>query len=65
MQAILWIVLTYPFSFFRPRDDFALEVLALRHQLRVLKRQTHRPRLRQSDRYFYVASGKPKRPTTK
>ena len=39
MLAMLWIVLTYPFSFFRPRHDLALEVLALRHQLMVLQRQ--------------------------
>ena len=39
MLAILWIVVTYPYSFFQPRHDLALEVLALRHQLLVLKRQ--------------------------
>ena len=54
MLAILWIVLTYPFSFFRPRQDLALEVLALRHQLMVLKRQTGRPKLRPSDRYLWL-----------
>ena len=46
MWAVLWIILTYPFSFFRRRHDLTLEVLALRHQLLVLKRQTRRPRLR-------------------
>src|SRR6266487_502619 len=54
MLAILWIVLIYPFSFFRPRQDLALEVLALRHQLMVLKRQTGRPKLRPSDRYLWL-----------
>jgi len=54
MLAILWIVLTYPFSFFRPRHDLALEVLALRHQLMVLKRQTGRPKLGRSDRYLWM-----------
>src|SRR6266581_6305596 len=54
MLAILWIVLTYPFSFFRPRPDLALEVLALRHQLMVRKRQTGRPKLRPSDRYLWL-----------
>ena len=54
MLAILWIVLTYPFSFFRPRQDLALEVLALRHQLMVLKRQTGRPKLRRSDRHLWL-----------
>ena len=50
MLGTLWIVLTYPFSIFRPRQDLALKVLALRHQLMVLKRQTRRPRHRRSDR---------------
>ncbi len=54
MLAILWIVLTYPFSFFRPRHDLALEVLGLRHQLMVLKRQTGRPKLGRSDRYLWM-----------
>lgn len=51
---MLWIVLTYPFSFFRPRHDLALEVLALRHQLMVLKRQAGRPKLGRSDRYLWM-----------
>src|SRR6266568_9122468 len=54
MLAILWIVLTYPFSFLRPQHDLALEVLALRHQLMVLKRQTSRPMLGRSDRYLWM-----------
>jgi putative transposase len=54
MLAMLWIVLTYPFSFFRARHDLALEVLALRHQLMVLKRQAGRPNLGRSDRYFWM-----------
>ena len=54
MLATLWIILTYPFSIFRRRHDLALEVLALRHQLMVLKRQTRRPRLRRSDRYLWL-----------
>jgi hypothetical protein len=45
MLAIPWIVLTYPFSFFRARHDLALEILALRHQFMVLKRQAGRPKL--------------------
>lgn len=55
MLAVIWIILTYPFSFFRRRHDLALEVLALRHQLVVLKRQTRRPKLRRSDRYLWLA----------
>ena len=54
MLAILWIVLTYPVSFFQPRHDLALEVLALRHQLLVLKRQAGRPKLCPSDRYLWL-----------
>ena len=54
MLAILWIVLTYPFSFFRPWHDLSLEVLALRHQLMVLKRQAGRPKLGRSDRYLWM-----------
>src|SRR6266516_3492698 len=54
MLAFLWIVLTCPFSFFRPRHDLALEVLALRHQIMVLKRQTHRSKLHWSDRCLWI-----------
>ena len=54
MLAIFWIVLTYLFWFFRPRHDLALEVLALRHQLMVLKRQAGRPKLGGSDRLFWI-----------
>ena len=54
MWAMLWIVLTYPFSFFRPRHDLALEILALRHQLMVLKRQAGKPKLRRSDRFRWM-----------
>ena len=54
MLAVLWIVLTYPLSFFRCWHDLALEVLALRHQLMVLEGQTRRPRLHRSDRYLWL-----------
>ena len=54
MLATLWIILTYPFSIFRRQHDLALEVLALRHQLMVLKRQTRRPRLCRSDRHLWL-----------
>jgi len=49
MLAILWIVLTHSFSIVRHQHDLALEVVALRHQLMVLKWQACRPRLRPSD----------------
>jgi len=45
MLATLWVVLTYPFSFFRRRHDLALEVLALRHPLMVLIRK-YRPKFK-------------------
>lgn len=54
MLAVLWIILTYPFLIFRRRHDLALEVLALRDQAMVLKRQTRHPRLRRSDRYLWL-----------
>ena len=54
MLATPWIVLTYPLSFLRLRHDLALEVQALRYQLMVLERQTRRPRLRRSDRCFWL-----------
>jgi hypothetical protein len=54
MLAILWIVLTYLLSFFRRRHDFVLEVLALRHQVMVLQRQTRKPKLHPSDRYLWM-----------
>ena len=40
--------------FVRSRTDTALEVLALRQQLGVLKRKRSRPRLGASDRLFWV-----------
>lgn len=38
----------------KSRRELALENLALRQQLAVLKRNQPRPRLRQSDRWFWV-----------
>ena len=40
--------------FFRSRGDTALEVLALRQQVAVLKRKRVRPRLHRLDRLFWV-----------
>jgi len=40
--------------FFRSRNDTALEILALRQQLVVFKRQRPRPRLHQFDRLFWI-----------
>lgn len=54
MLAVLRMVLTYPLLCFGSRHDLALEVLALRHQLMVLQRQTPRPKLHPSDRYLWM-----------
>jgi hypothetical protein len=40
--------------FFRSRSDLALEVLALRQQVAVLKRRRSRPRLNSLDRLFWT-----------
>src|SRR4249920_2699908 len=41
--------------FFRNRSDTALEVLALRQQIAVLKRKRPRPKLNRVDRLFWTA----------
>ena len=42
------------FAFFRTRRQLAVEILALRHQLGVLKRSVRRPRLTNADRGLWV-----------
>ena len=54
MFEFLRMVLIYPQSLLRPRHELALEVLALRHQIIVLKRQIPKPKLRRWDRCFWV-----------
>ena len=44
--------------FFRSRSDTALEILALRQQLAVLKRQRPRPPLNSGDRFFWTIVGR-------
>jgi putative transposase len=41
-------------AFFKTRRQLAVEVLALRHQLGVLKRSVKRPRLTNTDRRLWV-----------
>ena len=41
-------------AFFRTRRQLAIEVLALRHQLGVLKRSVKQPRLTNADRGLWV-----------
>lgn len=43
------------YVFFRSRSDTALEILALRQQVAVLKRKRPRPPLNPLDRFFWVA----------
>ncbi len=54
MFAIVWALLCYPLTWLRPTDQLALEYLALRHQLAVLKRRVPKPRLQRTDRLFWV-----------
>jgi hypothetical protein len=46
--------LTYLRAFFRSRCSLSLEIIALRKQLGVLKRQNPRPRLQIHDRRFWI-----------
>src|SRR5216684_3061866 len=54
MFELLRIVLIYPWSLLGRRHEVALEVLALRHQITVLKRRTPRPKLCWWDRCLWV-----------
>jgi hypothetical protein len=54
MFEILWTVLIYPRSLLRSQHELAVEVLALRHQITVLNRRTHRPKLRPWDRGLWM-----------
>ena len=54
MFAIVSALLRYLVSCLRPKDELALENLALRHQLALLNRSAQKPRLRGKDRLFWV-----------
>src|SRR3954468_16759998 len=54
MIAIGSALVGYLLSWLRPRHELALEVLSLRRQITVLKRQKHRPKPRWSDRWLWV-----------
>jgi putative transposase len=54
MFEFLRMVLIYPLSFLRPQQELAMEILALRHQIMVLKRRRHVPKLRFWDRCLWV-----------
>jgi hypothetical protein len=54
---MLWLITSVFFwlrSFCRSRHDLGLEIIALRHQLTILKRSTKRARLHPTDRLFWV-----------
>jgi putative transposase len=53
LQIILYFLVAIR-AFFRSRSDTALEVLALRQQVAVLKRKRPRPRLNSWDRLFWT-----------
>src|SRR5664279_2329694 len=54
MLAIVSALLRCLFSWLRPKHELALENLALRHQIAVLHRGVHKPRLQGKDRLFWV-----------
>ena len=54
MFEFLRMVLIYPLSLLRPQHELAMEILALRHQIMVLKRRRHGPKLRFWDRCLWV-----------
>jgi hypothetical protein len=53
-MAIAYMLLTAIRAFCRHRSSLALENLALRQQLAVLRRSVKRPKLRRCDRLFWV-----------
>ena len=57
-MALLRMALLFVRSLFRNRGELALENLALRQQLAVLHAKKKRPRIRRSDRIFWVCLSK-------
>jgi putative transposase len=55
MVQVLIAVLSALLVFFRSHSDIALEILALRQQVAVLKRQRPRPPLNSGDRLFWTS----------
>ena len=54
MFGIVSALLRYLLSWLHGKHELGLENLALRHQITVLKRQTHRPSLRAWDRCLWL-----------
>ena len=59
MTRLLPAFLSWFGTFFRSRNDLGLELVALRHQLAVLKRKNPRPRLSRWDRLFWLTLRRP------
>ena len=54
MTRLLLAFLSWLSTFFRSRNDLGFELVALRHQLAVLKRKNPRPKLSRWDRLFWL-----------
>ena len=54
MTWVFLAFLSWLSTFFRSRNDLGLELVALRHQLAVLKRKNPRPKLSRWDRLFWL-----------
>ena len=55
MTLLANVLLTYISGFLRSRHELGLEILALRQQIAVFKRNNPKPRLERRDRLFWVA----------
>jgi transposase InsO family protein len=55
MFALVSALWAYTSSCFHSKHELALEVMALRHQIAILKRRTRKPKLRLWDRYLWMA----------
>ena len=54
MLNVIRSLLSAGMAFFRTRRQLAVEILALRHQLGILKRSGKRPRLTYADRGLWI-----------
>jgi hypothetical protein len=54
MLSVLFLFLSTLFSVFRSRAALQVEILALRHQIGVLRRSSKRPNLTVADRVFWA-----------
>ena len=54
MRKLVWAMLSAARSSLKARRELALENLALRQQLAVLRRHAQRPKLSRADRAFWV-----------